>query len=107
VVAELIGQLGEKAALGFMIRAHAEAKAVMDKITSDGQCPDTKRLLHSATGSSGLTGLALLQSSLRQVELALDGPVAKLNALVAEANQALSATEKAISLIGSEAGGGR
>ncbi|MDD9720288.1 response regulator [Sulfitobacter sp. PR48] len=107
VVAELIGQLGEKAALGFMIRAHAEAKAVMDKITSDGQCPDTKRLLHSATGSSGLTGLALLQSSLRQVELALDGPVAKLNALVAEANQALSATERAISLIGSEAGGGR
>ncbi|APE42440.1 hypothetical protein BOO69_02665 [Sulfitobacter alexandrii] len=107
VVAELIGQLGKKAALGFMIRAHAEAQTVIDKVTQDSQYPDCKRLLHSATGSSGLTGLALLESSLRQIEIALDGPVANLNAIIAEANQALHVTEEAISRIESEAGEGR
>lgn len=107
VVADLFSQLGEKAALGFMTRAHAEAQSVMDKITMSGQCPDTKRLLHSATGSTGLTGLTLLENSLRQLELSLDGPVARLDAMLEQARQALDATEKAIVLLGPETGGGR
>lgn len=106
VVSDLINQLGEEMALGFMVRAHAEARSILDKITSSGQCTDTKRLLHAATGSSGLTGLTLLESCLRQVELSLDGPEATLQVSLEGAREALNSTEKAMDGLGSGTGGG-
>ncbi|MFG6650940.1 hypothetical protein ACGYLM_18910 [Sulfitobacter sp. 1A10445] len=60
------------------------------------QSTETKRLLDAATGSSGLTGLKLLEQNLRQVELSLE--TSETNQQVARegARGALAMTQKAM-----------
>ena len=94
---DLTKQLGNEAALGFMRRAHAEAQAILDQIRPGKQSTETKRLLHAATGSSGLTGLKLLEQSLRQVELSFDTSETTQQIALERARDALEATQKAMS----------
>lgn len=101
---DLMKQLGQETALGFMARAHEEARSVLHTITSGAQCEETKRLLHAATGSSGLTGLKLLEHNLRQVELSLDGTAAAQQAAIEEAMKALEATKNAMVTLGAKSG---
>ncbi|UOA16620.1 hybrid sensor histidine kinase/response regulator [Sulfitobacter dubius] len=100
-VKDLTKQLGQEAAVGFMMRAHAEAQAILDEITPGKQSAETKRLLHAATGSSGLTGLKLLEHGLRQVELSLDTSETTQQVALEGAREALDATQKAIHTLGS------
>lgn len=97
VLKDLTKQLGNEAALGFMRRAHAEAQAILDQIRPGKQSTETKRLLHAATGSSGLTGLKLLEQSLRQVELSFDTSETTQQIALERARDALEATQKAMS----------
>ncbi|MFG6546848.1 response regulator [Sulfitobacter sp. 1A10445] len=96
VVKDLTKQLGHEAALGFMKRAHAEAQAILDQIKPGKQSTETKRLLHAATGSSGLTGLKLLEQSLRQVELSLETSETTQQVALEGAKEALAMTQKAM-----------
>ncbi|AJE48847.1 multi-sensor hybrid histidine kinase [Celeribacter indicus] len=68
VVTELIAQFGLEGAKSFMRRAHGEAESVLSRLRADGVGPDTARLLHAATGASGLTGLKAVETSLRAME---------------------------------------
>ena len=107
VLKDLTKQLGDEAALGFMRRAHAEAQAIIDQIIPGKQSTETKRLLHAATGSSGLTGLKLLEQSLRQVELSLDASETTQQIALEGAREALETTQKAMREIASSASNSR
>ncbi len=100
VVGDLVDQLGQDGARGFMRRALAEARSVADKLRRDGPDGDSGRLLHAATGACGLTGLTRVERSLRAIELALETPGTDLAPLYADLDAALQRTERAIELAG-------
>ncbi|ASM74937.1 MULTISPECIES: hybrid sensor histidine kinase/response regulator [Roseobacteraceae] len=79
MVKELIEQLGLDTARGFMRRARSEAGAVFEDILQNGVRADTGRMIHAATGACGLTGLKLLERTLRELELLADAaqPIAR------------------------------
>lgn len=96
VVAELVDQLGVEGTCSFMIRAHAEAQAALDTIRRNGIQTDTDRMLHAATGATGLTGLRTVESCLRKIELALEKPNPNLTSQLSDLDAALQQSAKAI-----------
>lgn len=68
VVGELVAELGDRGARQFMGRALDEARAALRELQEQGFTPDTRRTIHSAVGSSGLTGLAAVEAALRHVQ---------------------------------------
>lgn len=93
---DLSEQLGLEPARGFMRRALAEARSVMEELRNDGVGADTGRRLHAATGASGLTGLRQVEASLRAIELAVETRNGDLAMLYERLEQAVSRTETAI-----------
>lgn len=99
-VAELIEQMQLAGAKGFMQRALSEAQAAHDDIRAVGVRTDTGRILHAATGACGLTGLALLEKTLRGLELGVDSGSADLETELIALAKALSRTAVAIDHLG-------
>ncbi|WP_066705331.1 hybrid sensor histidine kinase/response regulator [Celeribacter ethanolicus] len=100
-VHDLTDQLGVEGTKSFMLRAHEEARAILESIREDGITADTGRRLHAATGACGLTGLAAIEKNLRALELAVDERRSNLNALAASFENALDSTFQAIEEISS------
>ena len=96
VVAELIDHMTLSGAKSFMQRALSEAQAALDDIRDHGIRDDTGRMLHAATGASGLTGLTLLERRLRGLELAVEQAGTRLDAECAALETAISTTAGAI-----------
>ena len=96
VVAELVDQLGVEGTWSFMVRAHAEAKAALDDIRANGIQTDTDRMLHAATGATGLTGLRSVEACLRGIEVALENPNPTIHSQLNALDTALQQTAKAI-----------
>ncbi|MPQ96172.1 hybrid sensor histidine kinase/response regulator [Thioclava sp. JE_KL1] len=71
---ELLADLGEVAALDFMKRALKEAVETHNALTTNGYGYKTRPLIHSAIGSSGMTGLKAVETALRCVQLAAGKP---------------------------------
>jgi CheY-like chemotaxis protein len=95
-VTELIDHMQLAGAKGFMQRALSEAQAAHDDIVANGPSADTGRILHAATGACGITGLALLERTLRNLELALGNEAADLKPDILALDQALRETATAI-----------
>ncbi|MDD8022799.1 MAG: response regulator [Paracoccaceae bacterium] len=70
LVAELTEDLGAAGARDFMLKAVAEAEATLGVVRAKGYGPETRPLLHSAVGSSGITGLKRIEIALRDVQAA-------------------------------------
>lgn len=68
LVNELMEEMGPKAALAFMRQALAEARQVQDALRDQGMTIELRRQIHSALGSSGLTGLAGVEHGLRLLQ---------------------------------------
>ncbi|GHH03122.1 ATP-binding response regulator [Pseudodonghicola xiamenensis] len=68
LVAELIEDMGEDIARSLMLRALNEASALFTALTQQGVTPEGRNAIHSALGSSGLTGLAAVEFALRVVQ---------------------------------------
>lgn len=99
-VAELINHMSFAGAKRFLLSARAEAQAALDDIRTNGLRHDTARMLHAATGASGLTGLTLLEQRLRALELAVEQPEKGFEAECAALEAALAATSAAIDQLG-------
>jgi CheY-like chemotaxis protein len=95
-VRDLMDQLGIEGAKSFMLRAHAEARGILQSIREDGITADTGRRLHAATGACGLTGLSAIEKNLRALELAVDERRSNLEELASSLESALDSTFKAI-----------
>lgn len=67
MVAELIEEMGQKAAFSFMQQALAEARGVADAVGALSEA-DLRSRIHSAIGSAGLTGLAGVEFGLRGLQ---------------------------------------
>ena len=65
---DLTRQLGLERTKSFIQRALSEARHILEELRADGVGPDSGRKLHAATGSSGLTGLRLVEKRLREIE---------------------------------------
>jgi len=95
IVAELSEDLGKNGARNFMLKALAEAERALNIVYEKGYSPETRPLLHSAVGSSGITGLKRVEMALRSVQNAGEDPTkhdeAKtvLAAAIAQAETAL------------------
>nr|WP_309504556.1 response regulator [uncultured Roseovarius sp.] len=96
VVTDLIEQMNLETAKNFMKRALAEAQVALEDIHRRGNHDDTGRMLHAATGACGLTGLNQIERRLRELELALEQPNAKLDAECAALDRAIASTTAAI-----------
>lgn len=72
IVADLIEQIGPEGARNFMQRALAEARTIIESLQVDGAGPESRRLLHAATGACGLTGLTSAEKLLRAIEVRLE-----------------------------------
>lgn len=72
VAGELEGDLGKEGARAFMLRAVDEAAGVLLAVQRLGYSDETRPLLHSAVGSSGITGLARIEGALRAIQAAKD-----------------------------------
>lgn len=106
MIDELVDQLGIDGTRGFMRRAIAEAQAVFEDMTRTGIHQDTGRMLHAATGACGLTGLKLLERSLRALELSLKAAQPVLQSQLDDLQEALASTARAIENLGQDADAG-
>ncbi|UOA29423.1 response regulator [Pseudosulfitobacter sp. DSM 107133] len=106
MIDELVDQLGIDGTRGFMRRANAEAQAVFEDMTRTGIHQDTGRMLHAATGACGLTGLKLLERSLRALELSLKAAQPVLQSQLDDLQEALASTTRAIENLGQDADAG-
>jgi CheY-like chemotaxis protein len=68
IVAELTEDLGSVGARDFMLKAISEAETTLEAVRSGGYSPQTRPLLHSAVGSSGITGLKRIEMALRSIQ---------------------------------------
>jgi hypothetical protein len=51
-----------------MLKAISEAETTLEEVRSGGYSPQTRPLLHSAVGSSGITGLKRIEMALRSIQ---------------------------------------
>jgi hypothetical protein len=85
-------------ARSFMLKALAEAEKTFIAICEKGYSTETRPLLHSAVGSSGITGLKRIEMALRSVQNAGEDPprhdaaMAALKAAIAQAEAALNSS---------------
>ena len=100
MVNELVGQLGLDTARGFMLRARSEAQGVFEDMQQQGMHADTGRLLHAATGACGLTGLKLLERTLRELEILAKASKPISQTQLGDLDTALAATGRAIEKLG-------
>ena len=100
MVKELVAQLGLDTARGFMLRARSEAQAVFEDILHQGMHADTGRMLHAATGACGLTGLKLLERSLRELEILAKASKPISETQLGDLKATLAATGRAIEHLG-------
>ena len=100
MVKELVAQLGLDTARGFMLRARSEAQAVFEDIMHQGMHADTGRMLHAATGACGLTGLKLLERSLRELEILAKASKPISETQLGDLKATLAATGRAIEHLG-------
>lgn len=96
VVDELLSQLGRDGAISFMQRARNEAAQVLTTLAADGIGPDTRRMLHAATGACSLTGLGEIETCLRATEQAVEAGETDLGQFQANLEAALRRTQEAI-----------
>lgn len=68
VAAELVDEMGRQAAVSFMQQALAEARQVLQDLQAHGMTTELRSQVHSAIGSSGLTGLAGIERALRLLQ---------------------------------------
>lgn len=73
LVLELSEEMGHAAALGFMRKALEEARAVLQSAEEGMESPALRAKIHSAIGSSGLTGLSGLEYALRHLQVSVRG----------------------------------
>ena len=98
IAAELREDLGTQGARNFMQKALQEAQDTLIALREQGYCLQTRPLLHSAVGSSGITGLKGVEIALRAVQNAGDDANKHGDALnslaeaIAKAEAALNAT---------------
>lgn len=67
-VSEIVEDMGRDMALSFMRRAMAEARQVLTECRADLPAADLRSRIHSAIGSTGLTGLAGVEAGLRGLQ---------------------------------------
>lgn len=103
VVFELMAGLGAEGARRYMSRAVAEASAALVHLQGHGVTDQTDCMLHAATGACGLTGLALLDSSMRALEDAVKAGKTELSDDMERVTDALTRTAKEIAALGSSA----
>lgn len=98
LVAELIDEMGAKAAVTFMRQALAEAQQVLVKLQAEGMTVELRRQVHSAIGSSGLTGLTGIEAALRllQAEARANVPLGKATRIFVETIESTSSALEAL-----------
>ncbi len=68
IVQELIDDMGRAAAVSFMEQALEEARGVLAASRNGAEAAELRRHIHSAIGSSGLTGLSGVEFGLRALQ---------------------------------------
>lgn len=67
-ISEIVEDMGRDIALSFMLRAMEEARQVLSECRADLPTEALRSKIHSAIGSSGLTGLAGVEAGLRGLQ---------------------------------------